>query len=76
MGKILSISLNPQPPSDTVRKPKKKKEKKTLLKDLFSSVQSQSKKYHPSGNLKFNNLGIFPNLEVACFNRKNPFNFS
>jgi len=26
--------------------------------DLFSSVLSKFKKYHPSGNLKFNNLGI------------------
>jgi len=33
--------------------------KKNILGVLFSSVLSQSKKYHPSGNLKFNNLGIF-----------------
>jgi len=28
----------------------KKREKKTVLKDLFSSVLSQLKKYHPYGN--------------------------
>jgi len=32
--------------------------KKNILEDLFRSVLSQLKKYHPSGNLKFNNLGI------------------
>jgi len=32
---------------------------KNILEDLFSSVLSQIKKYHPSGNLKFNYLGIF-----------------
>jgi len=32
---------------------------KYILKDLFRLVLSQFKKYHPSGNLKFNNLGIF-----------------
>jgi len=30
-----------------------------ILEDLFSSVLSQLKKYHPSGNLKFNISGIF-----------------
>ena len=30
---------------------------KFILEDLFSSVLSHFKKYHPSGNLKFNNLG-------------------
>jgi len=34
------------------------------LEDLLSSVLSQFKKYHPSGNLKFNNLGIFPRLKL------------
>jgi len=33
--------------------------KKNILEDLFSSVLSQFRKYHPSGNLKFNYLGIF-----------------
>jgi len=32
---------------------------KNILEDLFSSVLSQSKKYHPSRNLKFNYLGLF-----------------
>jgi len=36
--------------------------KKNILEDLFSSVLSQFKKYHPSGNLKFNYLGIFQSL--------------
>ena len=37
---------NPLPPSDAVRKQKNKR--------ISSSVMSQIKKYHPSGNLKFN----------------------
>jgi len=32
--------------------------KKNVLEDLFSSVLSQFKKYHHSGNLKFDYLGI------------------
>jgi len=33
---------------------------KNILEDLFSSVLSQfEKKYHPPGNLKFIDLGIF-----------------
>jgi len=43
--------VNPLPPSNTVRK-----QKKIILEDLFSSVLSQLKKYHSSGNLKFNSL--------------------
>jgi len=35
-----------------------------FLEDLFSSVLSQFKKYHPSGNRKFNNLGIFQSLKL------------
>ena len=42
---------------------------------LLSLVLSQFKKYPPSGNLKFNNSGVF-----KAWNRifwwKNPFNFS
>jgi len=34
------------------------------LEDLFSSVLSKFKNYHPSGNLKFNNLGIFQSLKL------------
>jgi len=35
---------------------------KNILKDLYGSVSSQFQKYNPSGNLKFNNLGIFQSL--------------
>jgi len=35
-----------------------------ILEDLSSSVLSQFKKYHPSGNLKFNDLGIFLSLKL------------
>jgi len=35
-----------------------------FLEDLFSSVLSQFKKYHSSGNLKFDNLGIFQSLKL------------
>jgi len=38
--------------------------KKKILEDLFGSVLSHFKKYHPSGNLKFNNLGIFQSLKL------------
>jgi len=38
--------------------------RKNILKDLFSSVLLQFKKYHPSENLKFNNLGIFQSLNL------------
>jgi len=38
--------------------------KKNILEDLLSSVLSQFKKYHPSGNLKFNNLDIFQILKL------------
>jgi len=36
-----------------------------ILEDLFTSVLSQCKKYHPSGNLKFNNLGILQSLKFC-----------
>jgi len=38
--------------------------KKNILEDLFSSVLSQLKKYHPSGNLKFNYIGISQSLKL------------
>jgi len=50
--------INRLPPSDAVRKQKNK------LEDLFSSILSQFKKYHPSGNLKSKNLGIFQSLKL------------
>ena len=36
-----------------------------MLEDLFSSVLSQLKKYHPSGNLKLNNVGISGSLKFC-----------
>jgi len=35
-----------------------------ISEDLSSSVLSQFKEYHPFGNLKFNNLGIFQSLKL------------
>jgi len=32
--------------------------------DFFSLVLAQFKKYHPSGNLNFNYLGIFQSLKL------------
>jgi len=40
----------------------RKKNKK--IEDFFSSVMLQFEKYHPSGNLKFNNLGISQSLKL------------
>jgi len=37
---------------------------------------SQFKKYLPSGDLKFNNLGILRSLKLRIFVEKNPSNFS
>jgi len=47
---MVTDEINPLPPIEAVRKQEKK------LGDLFGSVLSQFQKYHPSGNLKFNNL--------------------
>jgi len=44
--------------------------KKNILEDLFSSVLSQFKKYPPSGNLKFNHLGIFQSLKLRILMEK------
>jgi len=41
---------------------------KIILEDLFSSVLS--KKYHPSRNLKFFNLGIFQSLKLRILMEK------
>jgi len=49
---------------------------KNILEDIFSSVLLQFKKYHPSGNLQFNNLGIVQGFKIAFFNGENLFNFS
>jgi len=43
---------------------------KNILKDFFSSVLSQYKKYHPSGNMKFNYLGIFQSLKLRILMEK------
>jgi len=43
--------------------------------DLFSSVLLQFKKYRPSGNLKFNNLGIFQSLKFRVLVEKKSFQF-
>jgi len=43
---------------------------KIILEDLFSSVLSQFKKYYPSGNLRFSNLGIFQSLKLRIFMKK------
>jgi len=50
--------------------------RKNILEDLFSLVFSQFKKFHSSGNLKFNNLSISQNLKLPILMEKNPFNFS
>jgi len=57
--------LNPLPPSDAVRK-----QKKNILEDVSSPVFSQLKKYHPSGNLKFNYFGIFQSLKLRVLKIK------
>jgi len=44
--------------------------RKKNLEDLFNSVLSQFKKYHPPGNLKFNNLGIFQSLKLRIVMEK------
>jgi len=41
-----------------------------VLEDLFSSALSHFKKYHASGNLQFNNLGIFQSLKLRVFVEK------
>jgi len=46
--------------------------RKIILEDLFSSVLLQSKKYDPSGNLKFNNLGISQSLKLRISAEKIP----
>jgi len=35
-----------------------------ILEDLLSSVLSHFEKYHPSGNLKFNNFVIFQSIKL------------
>jgi len=50
--------------------------KKNIIEDLSSSVLSEfKKKYHPSGNMKFNNLGILSKLKISYFNGKKSFQY-
>jgi len=44
--------------------------KKNMLEDLFKLELSQCKKYHPSGNLEFNYLGIVQSLKVRLIMEK------
>jgi len=48
---------------------------KNILDDLFSSVLSQFQKYHPSGNLIFNYLGILQSLKLRILMEKKSFQF-
>jgi len=57
--------LNPLTPSDALRK-----HRNFGLQDLFSSVLSQFKKYRPSVNLQFNNLGNFQSLKLRILAEK------
>jgi len=41
-----------------------------ILEDLFDSLLPQLKNNTPSGNLKFNNLGIFQSLKFRIFDGK------
>jgi len=68
---LTMLSLNPLPPSDAVRE-----QKNNISDDLLSSVLPQFKKYHPSGNLKFNNLSIFQSLTFRILMEKSLRNFS
>jgi len=45
-----------------------------FLENLLSSVLSEFKKHHPSGNLKFNCSGIFQGFKLRILMEK--FNFS
>jgi len=44
--------------------------RKNILEDRFSLALSQFKKYHPSGNLKFNNSGIYQSLKFRILTEK------
>jgi len=49
---------------------------KNILEDLFSSVLSKLKIYQPSGNLKFNYLGIFQSLKLRILMGKKNLSIS
>jgi len=44
--------------------------RKKYFQDLFSSVLSELKKYHTSGNLKLYNLGILKSLKLRILVKK------
>jgi len=62
---VIFAMLNPLPPSNAVRGKKNEW--------IFSLVLSHFKKYHPSGSLKFNNLGISQSLKYLILMETNPF---
>jgi len=65
--KLLRQSIiNHYRPCDAVRK-----QKKNISEDVFSSELSRFKK-KPSGNLKFDNLGIFQSLKLPHLMGENP----
>jgi len=59
INSLAIYTLNPLQPSDAVRK-----KKKIFSRIFLVQFCHNLKKYHPSGNLKFNNLGIFPSLKL------------
>jgi len=63
--------LNPLPPSDAVWQ-----QKKIFLRIFSVQYYLNVKKYHPSGNLKFFNLGILKSLKLRTLVKKNPSKFS
>jgi len=44
--------------------------KNNIFEDLFGAVLSQFKKFHPSGNLEFYNLGILKSLKLCILVKK------
>jgi len=50
--------------------------RKIVLEDLFRSVLSKLKKYHPFGNLKLIFWGILQSLKLGILIEKNPSNSS
>jgi len=59
------LVINRLPSNDAVQK-----QKKMFIRGSFSSVVSQFKNYHPSGNPKNNSLGIFQSLELRILVEK------
>jgi len=51
------------PPYPTTAQRCRSETEMLISKDPFTSVLPQFKKYHPSGNLKSNNLGISQKLQ-------------